>query len=77
MKKSTKSFCQRIWLIKPENERTKTQKAIRDVAFFAVVIYAAVISFLYFDAESQIIELDCEAHAAAASQAVAQMALNK
>ena len=77
MKKSTKSFCQRIWLIKPENERTKTQKAIRDVAFFAVVIYAAVISFLYFDAESQIIELDCEAHAAASSQAVAQMALNK
>ena len=77
MKKATQSFCQRIWLIKPESERTKTQKAIRDVAFFAVVIYAAVISFLYFDAESQIIEYDCEAHAAAAAQSVAQMALNK
>ena len=77
MKKATKSFWQKIWLVKPESERTKTQKVIRDVAFYAVIIYAAVISFLYFDAESQIIELGCEAHAAASSQAVAQMALNK
>jgi hypothetical protein len=73
MKKATKSFCQRIWLLKPESERTKTQKAIRDVAFFAVVIYAAVISFLYFDAEAQIIELDC----GNVGQVSTQVALNK
>ena len=81
MKKATKSFWQKIWLVKPESERTKTQKVIRDVAFYAVIIYAAVISFLYFDAESKVIELDCEAHSAAASQVAAQvaaqMALNK
>ena len=49
MKKTTKSFAEKIGLVKPECERTKTQKIVRDVAFFAVVIYAAVISFLYFD----------------------------
>ena len=73
MKKTTKSFAERIGLVKPECERTKTQKIVRDVAFFAVVIYAAVISFLYFDAEAQIIELDC----GNVGQTSTQVALNK
>ena len=73
MKKTTKSFAEKIGLVKPECERTKTQKIVRDVAFFAVVIYAAVISFLYFDAEAQIIELDC----GNVGQATTQVALNK
>lgn len=81
MKKTTKSFCERIWLYKPENERTKAQKVARDIAFFSVVIYAAVISFLYFDAESTIIEYGCQAQSDAAVQVAAQMqsqvALNK
>ncbi|MBR6907039.1 hypothetical protein IKN40_00620 [bacterium] len=53
----------------------------RDIAFFSVVIYAAVISFLYFDAESTIIEYGCQAQSDAAVQVAAQMqsqvALNK
>ena len=59
MKKSAiEKFSRKIGLYKPENERTKTQKICGDVAFFAVVIYAAVISFLYFDAEAQITEYE-------------------
>ena len=81
MKKTTKSFCERIWLYKPENERTKAQKIARDVACFAVVVYAAVISFLYFSAESTVIELDCQAQLQAAAQSAAQIqaqvAMNK
>lgn len=72
MKKSIKEFSKKIGLYKPENERTKTQKVIRDVAFFGVVIYAAVITFLYIDAESQVVELDCGAYSAAN-----QVAFNK
>nr|MBR6099982.1 hypothetical protein [bacterium] len=75
MKKSAiEKFSRKIGLYKPENERTKAQKICRDVAFFAVVIYAAVISFLYFDAESRIIENECGSY----SQSVtSQVALNK
>lgn len=74
MKKSIKEFSKKIGLYKPENERTKAQKIARDVAFYAVVIYAAVITFLYIDAESQAIELECQNY----GQPIAnQVAFNK
>jgi hypothetical protein len=73
MKKTTQSLLRKLWFIKPESERTKTQKVVRDVALFAVVVYAAVISFLYFDAEAEIVEIDCNN----IGQTTTQVALNK
>ncbi len=39
-------------LHKAEAERTKVQKIVRDVAFFWVVVYAAVMTFMVFTAEA-------------------------
>jgi hypothetical protein len=73
MKKSFKSVCKKLGLYKPEAERTKAQKTIRDITFFAVVIYAATITFLYMDAVSHAVELDCDSY----SQQITQVALNQ
>lgn len=74
MKKSFKNMCEKMGLYKSENERTKAQKAIRDVTFFAVVIYAATITLLYVDAVSQTVELECDSY----SQPITtQVALNQ
>lgn len=35
---------------KKESERTKTEKVIRDVVFYGLVIYAAVLGYLLVDA---------------------------
>lgn len=43
---------------KPESERSKMQKILRDVAFFGVVIYAAVMTFLVFDAKAQEVQAE-------------------
>lgn len=43
---------------KPESERSKIEKLIRDIAFFGVVIYAAVMTFLVFNAETQQVEAE-------------------
>lgn len=43
---------------KPESERSKTEKLIRDIAFFGVVVYAAVMTFLVFNAETQQVEAE-------------------
>lgn len=37
---------------KPESERSKKEKLVRDIAFFGVVIYAAVMTFLFVGAEA-------------------------
>jgi len=54
-----KAAAKKIGLHKPENERSKAQKIIRDVVFFWVVVYAAVMTFLVIDAESNEIEVEC------------------
>lgn len=53
MKRLVKKFVH-----KPESERSKTEKWIRDIAFFGVVVYAAVMTFLVFNAETQQVEAE-------------------
>ena len=43
---------------KPEAERSKTERLIRDIAFFGVIVYAAVMTFLVINAESTKAEAD-------------------
>ncbi len=47
-----KKVAKKLGLHKTEAERTKTQKLVRDVAFFGVVVYAAVMTFMVFNAEA-------------------------
>lgn len=47
-----KKMVKKLGLHKDETERTKTQKIVRDVAFFGVVVYAAVMTFMVFSAEA-------------------------
>lgn len=60
---------------KPEAERTRKEKILRDVAFFGVVIYAAVMTFLVFDTKAT--EVETEAAALTAQMNVNQVALLK
>jgi hypothetical protein len=53
MKRLVKKFVH-----KPESERSKAEKLIRDIAFLGVVIYAAVMTFLVFNAETQQVEAE-------------------
>ena len=53
MKRLVKKFVH-----KPESERSKAEKLIRDIAFFGVVVYAAVMTFLVFNAETQQVEAE-------------------
>lgn len=59
-------------LYTPEKERTKTQKIVRDVTFFAVVVYAAVMTFMFFNAEVE--KTTAEANLMASSTTVSQFA---
>ena len=43
---------------KPEAERSKTERLIRDIAFCGVSVYAAVMTFLVINAESTKVEAD-------------------
>ena len=43
---------------KPESERSKTERLLRDIAFFGVIVYAAVMTFLVINAESTKVEAD-------------------
>ena len=43
---------------KPEAERSKTERLIRDIAFFGVIVYDAVMTFLVINAESTKVEAD-------------------
>lgn len=47
-----KKMAKKLGLHKAEAERTRTQKIVRDVAFFGVVVYAAVMTFMVFSAEA-------------------------
>lgn len=60
---------------KPEAERTSKEKLIRDIAFFGVVVYAAVLTFFVFDAKAS--EVETEAAALTAQMNVNQVALLK
>ena len=45
---------------KPEAERSKTERLIRDIAFFGVIVYAAVMTFLVINAESTQVEAESQ-----------------
>ncbi len=68
-----KKVAEKFGLHKAESERTKTQKLVRDLAFFGVVVYAAVMTFLVFNAETQ--QVEAEANLAASSLVTSQVAL--
>lgn len=67
MRKTVTKAARRAGLYKPEEERTKLQKIVRDVVFFGVVVYAAVMTFLVIDAEAHEAEVTCDALPDAAS----------
>ena len=56
MKRETK---QKL-LYKRESERTKTEKLIRDIACYSVVIYAAILGFLLVDANANLANAQAE-----------------
>ena len=56
MKKLTK---ERL-LHKKEADRTKTEKLIRDIACYSVVIYAAILGFLLVDANANLANAQAE-----------------
>lgn len=43
---------------KPEAERSKTERLLRDIAFFGVIVCVAVMTFLVINAESTKVEAD-------------------
>ena len=45
---------------KPEAERSKTERLIRDIAFFGVIVYAAVMTFLVINTESTQVEAESQ-----------------
>lgn len=45
---------------KPEAERSKTERLLRDIAFFGVIVYAAVMTFLVVNAESTQVEAESQ-----------------
>lgn len=66
-----KKVVKKLGLHKTEAERTKTQKLVRDLAFFGVVVYAAVMTFLVLDAKTQ--EAEAEADLLAANMNYSQL----
>ncbi|GHW02314.1 hypothetical protein AGMMS50249_1000 [candidate division SR1 bacterium] len=46
----------KIPLKKKENERTKKEKLCRDVAFFGLVAFAAIVGYQIFDTQVQAVE---------------------
>ena len=43
---------------KPEAERSKTERLLRDIAVFGVIVYAAVMTFLAINVETAQVEAD-------------------
>lgn len=66
-----KVAAKKIGLHKSETERSKTQRIIRDVVFFGVVVYAAVMTFLVIDATSHEIEVEAASMATPITNQVA------
>ena len=69
MKKTEKNL-----IHKPESERSKKEKLIRDIAFFGVVVYAATLTFLLGSAQADQTIAEAEAFSAhmQSQQVVAQ-----
>jgi hypothetical protein len=59
MKKTVKNL-----IHKPESERSKKEKLIRDIAFFGVVVYAATLTFLLGSAQADQTIAEAEAFSA-------------
>ena len=55
-----KKMVKKLGLHKAEAERTKTQKIVRDIAFFGVVVYTAVMTFMVFSAEADRTEAETD-----------------
>ena len=69
-----KKMVKKLGLHKDETERTKTQKIMRDVAFFGVV-YAAVMTFMVFSAEAD--RAEAETNLVSANVTASQVAFAK
>ncbi len=56
-----KRLLKKVPLRKKESERTKVEKIVRDVVFFAIVIFAAIMTYAYLDAKAQLVEAESDA----------------
>ena len=70
-----KKMVKKLGLHKDETERTKTQKIMRDVDFFGVVVYAAVMTFMVFSAEAD--RAEAETNLVSANVTASQVAFAK
>ena len=70
-----KKMGKKLGLHKDETERTKTQKIVRDVAFFGVVVYATVMTFMVFSAEAD--RAEAETNLVSANVTASQVAFAK
>ena len=71
-----KKLAKKVGLWKPESERTPKQRAVRDVVFWIVVVYAVVLTFFAADAEIRLAQAECDyatADVSASSVAIAQL----
>lgn len=71
-----KKFAKKVGLWKPESERTAKQRAVRDVVFWIVVVYAVVLTFFAADAEVRLAQAECNyatADVSASNVAIAQL----
>lgn len=51
-----KKIIKKIPLTKKECHRTKTEKLVRDCAFFGLIAFVAVMGYAYFDTQAQAVE---------------------
>lgn len=71
-----KKLAKKVGLWKPESERTAKQRAVRDVVFWIVVVYAVVLTFFAADAEVRLAQAECDyatADVSASNVAIAQL----
>jgi hypothetical protein len=71
-----KKLAKKVGLWKPESERTAKQRAVRDVVFWIVVVYAVVLTFFAADAEVRLAQAECNyatADVSASNVAIAQL----
>jgi len=59
-KAKTKSKTKNFLFYKKESERTKSEKLCRDIAFYGVTIFTAVMGFLLVDANASLLEAEAD-----------------
>jgi hypothetical protein len=53
-----KNLLKKVPLRKKEHERTKGEKIVRNLAFFGVVIFTALMAYAFVDAQASLVEAE-------------------